>query len=67
MAGYAHVMDTVLESWAHIPISENLRKQFHRDLLQYSVKDERHRGEYSTHPNHVADFDSKGKQVGIFF
>ena len=67
VAGYAHVMDTVLESWADIPITENFIKQFHRDLLQYSVKDERHRGEYKTHPNHVAAFDSKGKQVGIIF
>ena len=67
VAGYAKVIDTVLESWADIPITENHIKQLHRDLLQHSVKDERHRGEYKTHPNHVAAFDSKGNQVGVIF
>ena len=67
VAGYAKVIDTALESWADIPINENHIKQLHRDLLQYSAKDERHRGEYKTHPNHVAAFDSNGNQVGIIF
>lgn len=44
VAGYAEVMETVFQSWADIPVTENHIKQLHRDLLRYSDKDERHRG-----------------------
>ncbi len=67
VAGYADVMETVFQSWSDIPISENHIKQLHRDLLVYSSKDERHRGEYKTNSNSVAAFDADGKQVGIVF
>lgn len=67
VAGYAQVMEVVLESWAEISVTENHIKQLHRDLLQYSSKDERHRGEYKKHPNHVVAYDSDGNQVGIVF
>ena len=67
VAGYAQVMETIQESWESIPITENHIKQLHRDLLIVSDKDERHRGEYKTHPNHVAAFDSRGREVGIIF
>src|ERR1700722_8029451 len=42
-------------------------RQLHRDLLKYSTKDERHRGEYKTLPNDVAAFDADGKQLGVVF
>jgi Fic family protein len=42
-------------------------RQLHRDLLQYSTKDERHRGEWKTLPNHVAAFDADGRELGIIF
>ena len=48
VAGYAEVMETVFRAWSDIPVTENFIKQLHRDLLQYSDKDERHRGEYKT-------------------
>ena len=67
VAGYASVMDTVFQSWDAIALSENHIRQLHRDLLQYSDKDERHRGEYKTSSNSVAAFDAEGKQVGIVF
>ncbi len=67
VAGYADVMETVFQSWSDIPISENHIKQLHRDLLVYSQKDERHRGEYKTSSNSVAAFDADGQQVGIVF
>ena len=46
VAGYAEVMETIFHAWQDIPITENHLKQLHRDLLRYSEKDERHRGEY---------------------
>ena len=33
VAGYAEVMETVFQSWADIPLTENHIKQLHRDLL----------------------------------
>ncbi len=67
VAGYAEVMETVFQAWADIPITENHIKQLHRDLLKYSDKDERHRGEYKTLRNDVGAFDADGKMIGIVF
>lgn len=67
VAGYADVMETVFQSWQDIPITENYIKQLHRDLLKYSDKDERHRGNYKTNSNSVTAFDETGKQIGIVF
>ncbi len=67
VAGYAELMQLVFESWRDIRISENHIKQLHQTLLRLSDKDERHRGNYKTHPNHVAAFDENGKQFGIVF
>jgi Fic family protein len=67
VAGYANVMETVFRSWSEIPVTENLIKQLHRDLLGYSDKDERHRGEYKTLRNDVGAFDADGKMIGIVF
>jgi Fic family protein len=67
VAGYARTMELIFQSWGEITLSENHLKQLHRDLLQYSDKDEHHRGKYKTHPNSVAAFDEAGKQIGIVF
>lgn len=67
VAGYAYVMETIHASWADMPVTEGLVLQLHRDLLRYSSKDERHRGQWKTLPNHVAAIDPDGKQVGIVF
>jgi Fic family protein len=67
VAGYAEVMETVFQAWADIPITENHIKQLHRDLLKYSDKDERHRGEYKTLRNDVGAFDAAGKMIGVVF
>ena len=67
VAGYAEVMETVFRAWSDIPVTENYIKQLHRDLLQYSDKDERHRGEYKTLRNDVGAFDADGQMIGIVF
>lgn len=67
VAGYAEAMELVFRSWDAIGITENHIKQLHRDLLQYSDKDTRHRGNYKTTPNSVAAFDESGKQMRIIF
>ena len=67
VAGYADVMETVFRAWSDISLTENHIKQLHRDLLQYSEKDERHRGNYKTLRNDVGAFDAAGKMIGIVF
>lgn len=67
VAGYAETMEMVFHAFADIPITENHLKQLHRDLLRYSQKDERHRGEYKKLSNNVGAFDADGKMLGIVF
>ncbi len=67
VAGYADAMETVFAHWQTIPLTENLIKQLHRDLLQYSSKDERHRGEYKSLNNHVEAIGPDGESLGIVF
>ena len=67
VAGYAYVMETIHSSWKEMPVTEGIVLQLHRDLLRYSSKDERHRGELKTLPNHVVAVGPDGKQIGIVF
>lgn len=67
VAGYAYVMETIQTVWEDLRIAESILLQLHRDLLRYSDKDERHRGQWKALNNHVAAFDSDGKQIGIVF
>lgn len=67
VAGYARLMDTVFEDYEIIPLSENYIKQLHQILLQYSSKDEKHKGEYKKISNTVAAYAPDGKELGIVF
>ena len=65
VAGYADVMDTIFNAYDAIPLTENLIRQLHRDLVEHSPKDERHRGAYKTLTNNVEAFDEVGKSLGV--
>ncbi len=67
VAGYAETMDTVFDSFAEIPLSENHIKQLHGMLLRHVHKDMRHRGEYKTLPNHVEARGANGEVLGVVF
>jgi Fic family protein len=67
VAGYAEMMDLMFRAWEDIPFNEDHVKQLHQILLQYSQKDERHRGHYKTSSNSVAAFDENGVQIGVVF
>ena len=67
VAGYAEVMETLFAHAADISLSENHIKQLHRDLLKYTEKDARHRGEYKTLDNHVEAFGPGGESLGVVF
>ena len=67
VAGYADVMETIFDAYDAIPLTEIHIRQFHRDLLAHSTKDERHRGSYKTLANHVEAFDEDGRSLGVVF
>ena len=67
VAGYAEVMETIFAHFEAIDLTENHIKQLHRDLLVHSTKDEHHRGNYKTNPNHVGAFDEDGEEIGVVF
>jgi Fic family protein len=67
VAGYAELMDVIFRAWEDISFTENHIKQLHQILLQYSQKDEWHRGGYKTNSNSVAAFDENGVQIGVVF
>ena len=67
VAGYAMTMETIFAHWEDIALTANHIKQLHRDLLKYSSKDERHRGDYKTHSNHVEAIGPDGESLGIVF
>ncbi len=67
VAGYAAVCEEVFERFDAMPFSENVIKQLHGLLLNYSEKDERHRGEYKKIANRLEAFDESGKSLGVIF
>jgi len=67
VAGYAAAMETVFTGFDAIGLTENHIRQLHRDLLQHSAKDDRHRGEYKKLDNHVEAFGPDGESLGIVF
>ena len=67
VAGYAAVMETVFASADEIDLTENHVRQLHRDLVQLSEKDARHRGEYKKLSNHVEAWNADGERVGVVF
>lgn len=67
VAGYAEAMNTIYESWEHIPFTENHIKQLHGIVLKYSSRDTAHRGEYKKFPNNEEAFDADGNSIGVIF
>lgn len=67
VGGYAFVCEKIYEHYSTIPFNENTIKQLHIWLLQYSDKDERHRGEYKKIPIRIEAFNSEGKNCGVIF
>jgi len=65
--GYYELLVNVFDSWEGLRFSENLIKSFHRELLKYVGKDQRHRGEYKKQENKVLMIDAAGQSVGVLF
>lgn len=67
VGGYTLVLENILDQYSSIPFTENVIKQMHIWLLQYSDKDTRHRGEYKKIPIQIEAFDPQGKSIGVLF
>jgi Fic family protein len=66
VVGYYEALNTILESYEHIPLSGNHIKQLHKILLKFSDKDDRHRGEYKSASNAVVAKYPDGTEKTIF-
>lgn len=66
VAGYYDVLEIIFESHTDIKISKNYVQQLHQRLLKYSVKDDRHRGNYKNLSNKVVANYPDGTQKIIF-
>jgi len=65
--GYYELLDNVFNSWASIPFTESTIKHLHKELLKYTGKDQRHRGEYKKIENQVEMLDESGKTISVLF
>jgi Uncharacterized conserved protein len=67
VAGYLKTLELIFTHYQHIPLTESSILTLHKDMLQYSDKDERHRGGYKFSPNRIEAKDQSGNLVGIIF
>ncbi|MFA5124626.1 MAG: Fic family protein [Patescibacteria group bacterium] len=67
VAGYAELLANIFESYKNLHLSENLIKHFYAELLKYSEKDVRHKGQYKFGDNRVEAHNASGKLVGVLF
>lgn len=67
VAGYLEMLQLIFQNYNDIPLKESTILQLHNDMLKYSDKDQRHKGQYKFGANRVEARDEKGKVVGIIF
>lgn len=60
IAGYRDVLNTIHESYEHIPIKPSIVLQLHRDLYKYGGQESG--GSYKTSDNVIAEIDSAGNK-----
>lgn len=67
IAGYLECINLVFNHYDQIPISESSILKMHHDMLVYSEKDMRHKGQYKFGSNRVEAKDRNGNIVGVIF
>lgn len=74
VAGYLDLLKKIFDAYKKnksektgLRFSESLIKSFHKEILKYSEKDSRHKGDYKFGPNRVEAIDAQGKVVGVIF
>ena len=64
VVGYYEALETILENYQDIELSERYLHQLHTILLKYSSKDQRHKGKYKNLSNQVvANFPDGGQSI----
>ena len=64
VVGYFNILDTIVDSFDALVISESNIKNIHNQLLKYSSKDSWHKGDYKQHTNAVeASFPDGSKRI----
>ena len=64
---YYEMLENVFSAWKNLKFNESLIKHFHKELLKYVDKDERHRGEYKKQENKVHMVNEVGESIGVLF
>lgn len=67
VAGYAELLTNVFDAYKKLELTESAIKHFHSELLKYSEKDTRHRGNYKFGSNRVEAKDASGQIIGVLF
>ena len=66
VAGYFKTLGIISESFRDIEITEGNLKSLHKTLLDYSTKDEWHKGNYKQHSNVVEATNADGSKRVVF-
>lgn len=66
VAGYADLLGRIFDNYKTLKITENNILQFHSILLQFSEKDQSHKGKYKDSDNAVVMRDEKGMEHILF-
>ena len=67
VAGYIELLKKIFNSWKTLSFSEGMIKNFHREVMKYSQKDQSHCGKYKFGLNRVEAVDTKGQVIGTIF
>lgn len=67
IVGYLHCLELVFNHYVDILIRESSILKLHHDMLMYSEKDMRHKGQYKFGSNRVEAKDASGNLVGVIF
>lgn len=65
--GYYELLENIFNSWKNLSFNESSIKHFHKELLKYAEKDQKHRGEYKKGENKVHMVDEAGQSIGVLF
>ena len=67
IAGYIETLEFIFANYTDISITESFILKLHSDMLNYSNKDQGHKGHYKIGSNRVEAKDDSGNLVGIIF
>ncbi len=67
VAGYKELLEKVFDSYQNIQFNESTIKHFHKELLKYSDKNQKHLGNYKFSDNKVVVKDIDQNVVNVIF